>query len=184
MIQVKQGDAWPEGCPPGEYAVVPILLDEGWGPPTILAFRRSIDALDRKAYQQAGVKFGLYTKESALLLVVRFYPASAGESVFNTGFDARESRQLPVPLDKYVVDGKFTVDLLVIESSSSEVVAVRKLSLDTAFTDVFFASVRDQLKSKHDPTPHYDDWFSGGIDEISQASIQQFEAQDRLNKWR
>ena len=180
MIQVKQGDAWPEGCPPGEYAVVPILLDEGWGPPTILAFRRSIDELDRKAYQQAGVKFGLYTKESALLLVVRFYPASAGESVrvFNTGFDARESRQLPVPLDKYVVDGKFTIDLVVIESSSSEVVAVRKLSLDAAFTDVFFASVRDQLKSQHDPTSHYNDWFSGGIDEISQASIQQFDAQD------
>lgn len=183
MIQVEQGDAWPEGCPPGEYAVVPILLDEGWGQPTILAFRRNIDVLDRKAYQQASVKFGLYTLDSALLLLTRFYPASADESVrvFNTGFDARESRQLPVPLDKYVVDGKFAVDLVVIESSSSEVVAVRKLSLDAAFTDVFFAAVRNQLKSQHDPTPHYDHWFSGGIDEISQASIQLFDAQDRVD---
>ena len=101
--------------------------------------------------------------------------------MFNSGFDARESRQLPVPLDKYVADGKFKVDLVVIESSSSEVVAVRQLSLDAAFTDVFFTSVRDQLKSQHDPAPHYDDWFSGGIDEISQASIQQFGAQDRLD---
>jgi len=30
MIQAKQGDAWPEGCPPGEYAVVPVLLDEAY----------------------------------------------------------------------------------------------------------------------------------------------------------
>ena len=118
-----------------------------------------------------------------MLLVTRFHPASADESVrvFNTGFDARESRQLPVPLDKYVVDGKFTVDLVVVDSSSSEVVAVRKLSLVDTFADVFFAAVRDQLKSQHDPGPHYDDWFSGGIDKISQAGIQQFEAQDRLD---
>jgi len=179
MIQVKPGDKWPEDCPPGEFAVVSILLDEGWGTPTILAFRRSMDATDKEVYQQATVNFGLLTEESAMLLVTQFCPANKSVRVFNSGFDARESRKLPVPLDKYVVEGKFTIDLIVIESSSSEVVAVRKLAVDTAFTDVFFTAVRDQLKSQHDPTPHYDYWFSGGLEEISQASIQRFEALDR-----
>ena len=181
MIQVKPGDTWPEDCPPGEFAVISILLDDGWGTPTILAFQRSIAATDKEAYQQASVNFGLVTKESALLLVMQFCLANESVRMFNSGFDARESRILPIPLEKYVVDGKFTIELVVIESSSSEVVAVRKLSLDTAFTDVFFSAVRDQLKSQNDPTPHYNYWFSGGLEDISPASIQRFEAQDRTD---
>ena len=181
MIQVKPGDTWPEDCPPGEFAVISILLDDGWGTPTILAFQRSIAAADKEAYQQASVNFGLVTKESALLLVMQFCLANESVRVFNSGFDARESRILPIPLEKYVVDGKFTIELVVIESSSSEVVAVRKLSLDAAFTDVFFSAVRDQLKSQNDPTPHYNYWFSGGLEDISPASIQRFEAQDRTD---
>ena len=161
--------------------MISILLDDGWGTPTILAFQRSIAAADKEAYQQASVNFGLVTKESALLLVMQFCLANESVRVFNSGFDARESRILPIPLEKYVVDGKFTIELVVIESSSSEVVAVRKLSLDAAFTDVFFSAVRDQLKSQNDPTPHYNYWFSGGLEDISPSSIQRFEAQDRTD---